>query len=305
MRVKGGDNHMKAELSMGPILFHWPADKMRDFYFKIADEAPVDTVYIGEVVCSKRAPFFEKHYTEVAERLQKAGKKVVFSTLAEVMIKRERNMTESMCALDDFPVEVNDAAALYHLRGKPHHIGLFLNTYNEDAMGYMAQNGATHFTLPPELPAKSLAVLGAKAKELGVSLEVQVYGRLPLALSARCYHARSHGRVKDNCQFICEEDPDGMELKTLDDKPFLTVNGIQTLSYHCLNLAQEMDEMQNAGINTFRLSPQDYDMANIARIFRSVLDHELSPEEATVQLEQTGLSVPFANGFYYGDTGHK
>ncbi|MCB1784587.1 MAG: U32 family peptidase, partial [Alphaproteobacteria bacterium] len=77
-----------AQLTMGPILFHWPADKKRDFYFRIADEAPVDTVYIGEVVCSKRAPFFEAHCDEVAERLTKAGKKVVFSSLAEIMIPR-------------------------------------------------------------------------------------------------------------------------------------------------------------------------------------------------------------------------
>ena len=50
---------MTAELTLGPILFHWPADKKRDFYFQIADESPVDTVYIGEVICSKRSPFFE------------------------------------------------------------------------------------------------------------------------------------------------------------------------------------------------------------------------------------------------------
>ncbi len=307
MKAKGGDKEkrMKAELTIGPLLFHWPAEQKRDFYFRIADEAPVDTVYLGEVICSKRAPFFEKHYSEVAERLQRAGKKVVFSTLAEIMTKRERKMTEDMCALDDVTVEANDAAALYHLRGKPHHIGLFLNTYNEDTLTYMAQNGATHFTLPPELPAQSLAVLGVKAKELNVSLEVQVYGRLPLALSARCYHARAHGRVKDNCQFICEKDPDGMELKTLNDKPFLVINGIQTLSYRCLNLMQEMEEMQNAGINAFRLSPQNHDMVDTVRMFRDVLDYKRTPEDAIMQLEEIGMSTSFANGFYHGNTGHK
>lgn len=48
----------KAELTMGPVLFHWPVETLRDFYFHIADEAPVDNVCLGEVVCHKRAPFF-------------------------------------------------------------------------------------------------------------------------------------------------------------------------------------------------------------------------------------------------------
>ncbi len=296
---------MKAELTIGPILFHWPAEQKRDFYFKIADEAPVDTVYIGEVICSKRAPFFEKHYAEISERLKKGGKKVIFSSLAEIMIKRERKMTEDLCALDGFPVEANDSAALYHLRGKPHHIGPFMNIYNEDTLEFLAARGATHFTLPPELPATALDVLGQKAKTLGVTLEVQVYGRLPLALSARCYHARSHGRVKDNCQLICENDPDGMVLETLEGEKFLTINGIQTLSYGCLNLMQEMEEIQNRGVNIFRLSPHSHDMVQTAKLFRAVLDRESSSAEASAELKDIGLSVPFANGFYHGEEGYK
>jgi collagenase-like PrtC family protease len=153
MRPSGGDNVMQGKLTIGPILFHWPADKKRDFYFRIADEAPVDTVYLGEVVCSKRSPFFEDHYAEVAERLVNAEKTVVFSSLAEVMIPRERKMTEGVCTLDDFEVEANDSSALYHLRGRPHRVGQYFNTYNEEALSHLAGNGATHVCLPAELPA--------------------------------------------------------------------------------------------------------------------------------------------------------
>ena len=45
-------------LTLGPILFNWKPERRRDFYFRIADEAPIDCVYLGEVVCSKREPFF-------------------------------------------------------------------------------------------------------------------------------------------------------------------------------------------------------------------------------------------------------
>ncbi len=43
---------MTATLSLGPVLFNWDAEDKRDFYFRIADEALLDAVYVGEVVCS-------------------------------------------------------------------------------------------------------------------------------------------------------------------------------------------------------------------------------------------------------------
>ena len=39
----------KSELTLGPLLFNWQPEAWRDFYFRIADEAPVTTVYLGEV----------------------------------------------------------------------------------------------------------------------------------------------------------------------------------------------------------------------------------------------------------------
>lgn len=295
---------MTYKLTIGPILFHWSAEKKRDFYFMIADESPVDTVYLGEVICSKRAPFFEPHYTEIAERLVQAGKNVVFSSLAEIMIPRERKMTSALADLEDFEVEANDAAALYHLRGKPHRIGQYFNAYNEETLVYLAKRGATHITLPAELPHSSLRILGQAAKAHDIDLEVQVYGRVGLALSARCYHARAHGRMKDNCQFVCEEDPDGMPLKTIGGQNFLCVNGVQTLSYTCLNLIHEMAEMMEMGIHTFRLSPHDCDMVAVSRSFSDVLAGRITPEEAEGQIIESGLNVPHSNGFYHGRGGY-
>jgi len=296
---------MKSQLTIAPILFHWSAEQKLDFYARIADEAPVDVVYLGEVVCSKRTPFFEKHYDEVAERLTRAGKTVVFSTLAEVMLKRERNMIAGFCELEDYELEVNDSSALWHLEDKPYRVGSLMNVYNEDTMAYLAGKGATHFSLPSELPRDSVAILAARAKELGVTTEVQVFGRVSLALSARCYHARAHGRIKDNCQFVCEEDPDGMPLNTLEKEEFLTVNGIQTLSHTYLNLLVELDDMKNIGVTHFRLVPHTQDMVAVANIFREALDNTASAEESGEKLTALGIPAPFSNGFWHGQPGHQ
>lgn len=301
---EAGEQHPK--LSLGPILFHWSAETKRDFYFAVADELPIDTVYIGEVVCSKRAPFFERYYPDVIERLTRAGKTVVVSSLAEVMTRREREMTAALATINDVEVEVNDVSALYFLRNRPHRVGPYVNVYNERTLSHLAAAGATHFCLPAEVDEPVISALAAAASSEGARIEVHVYGRIGLALSARCYHARAHGRVKDNCQYVCEGEPDGMVISTLDGTPFLAVNGVQTLSYKCLNMAQEIPSLLEMGVDSFRLSPHSHDMRPVVGAFRELLDGRISARDALALMNEASLlDAPFANGFYHGTEGHQ
>ena len=91
----------------------------------------------------------------------------------------------------------------------------------------MGTIGARNVCLPTEMPGTAIQALCDSGRDTGATIEVQVFGRISLALSARCYHARAHGRTKDNCLFVCEKDADGLTLRTLDDRPFLAINGIQ------------------------------------------------------------------------------
>ncbi|WP_150523981.1 ubiquinone anaerobic biosynthesis protein UbiV [Roseibium sediminis] len=295
---------MTCNLTLGPILFHWPAENKLDFYSRIADEAPIDTVYLGEVICSKRAPFFEQHYSAVVERLERGGKKVVFSSLCEVVLKRERKAIEEFCSFGSHEIEINNSSALLHIDGRPHRIGPMMNIYNEETMAHLASRGASHFVLPVELPRASTEILVARGRELGTGIEIQVFGRASLAVSARCYHARAHGRTKDNCQFVCEEDLDGMPLRTLEGKPFLAINGIQTLSQTYLNYITEFQELITAGITDFRLSPHTCDMVLVAENFKAVLDGRKDPAEADAALTLMMGDSAFSNGFWYGRPGH-
>ena len=295
----------QSELTLGPVLFNWQPERWRDFYFRIADEAPVTAVYLGEVVCFKRAPLFDDYLDAVAARLAAAGKTVVRSTLAEVMSKQERQLVEDVCAEETAPVEANDGSALLRLRGRPHCVGPFINVYNERTLAVLAGNGARNVCLPPEMPAGAIRALAGEAAKLGVMTEVQVFGRIGLALSARCYHARAHGRSKDSCQFICNVDPDGMALRTLEDKPFLTVNGIQTLSHDYLNLIGELAELQDMGVTRFRLSPHSCEMVAVANVFRGVLDRRIDAAEAGARLDALKIEAPFSNGFYHGEPGYR
>ncbi len=294
----------KSELTLGPVLFNWQPETWRDFYFRIADEAPVSTVYLGEVICFKRAPLFDEYLRRGgrAARGRRQDRRALDAGRGDVQAGTpdDRRRLRRPTAM----VEANDGSALLRLRGRPHHAGPFINVYNERTLAVLAGNGVRNVCLPPEMPATAIRALSAEAAKLGVMTEVQVFGRVGLALSARCYHARAHGRTKDTCQFICNVDPDGMTLRTLEDKPFLTVNGIQTMSHDYLNLAGELADLRDMGVGRFRLSPHSCDMVAVAKIFRDALDRGIDAAEAGARLDALQLGAPFSNGFYHGKRGH-
>jgi len=300
---------MRGALTLGPLLFNWPAPERRDFYFRIADEAPVDAVCLGEVVCGKRTPFFAADLPAIAERLRRAGKQVVWSTMVLVVGGRDEESVRAVRAAANGLtngqrgdlVEANDFGAIALLAGMPHAVGPFVNVYNEGTLHHLATGGAQRVALPFELPAESIRALAAGAG--AVELEVQVFGRTPLAISARCYHARAHGRGKNTCDFVCDVDPDGLAVETLDGRPFLAINGTQTLSHAIGCLVHEIPALKRMGIGRFRLSPQRIDMVAVSRIFRTVLDGRIEGAEAALQLAELAPFAPFANGFFHGREG--
>lgn len=291
------------QLTLGPILGNWPADRFADFYARIADEADIDRVVIGEVVCSKRLPFFADRIAPAAERLAAAGKQVVFASLGLVTLPRERRQARDATELGG-PVEINDLTMLRYLApGQPFTVGPLVNVYNEGTLGFLAARGALSVCLPPELPLASIATLARAAPSTGADIEVWGFGRVPLAISGRCYHARIHGLAKDSCQFVCAQDPDGLEVDTLDGEPFLAANGVQTLSFTCADALGAVDALAAAGVARLRLSPQSCDMVAVARIFRDRCAGRIDPADATTRLSALLPSMPLSNGFMLGPVG--
>ncbi len=289
------------QLTLGPVLFNWRPEIWRDFYFRIADEAPVDVVALGEVVCSKRTPFFAGDMPAVIERLARAGKTVLLASYALVIHERERRQMVELAAVEDCLVEANDITCLRHLDGRPHSIGPLVNVYNEATARYFAARGADRICLPPELPLSSIAAVAAAMPE--VITEIFAFGRLPLAISARCYHARLHKLTKDGCRFVCAEDPDGLDVETLDAENFLALNGVQTMSHVCANLVGDLAPLAAAGVRALRLSPHNCDMVTVASIFRDVLAGRIGARDAHERLARQVPGMTFENGFIHGAPG--
>jgi len=286
-------------LTLGPILFNWKPERRRDFYFRIADEAPVDCVYLGEVVCSKREPFFVDDLPEIADRLAAAGKEVVYSTLALVTTDREMDEIRARCG-EKLRIEANDVASINLLAGAPFVSGPFINTFNEATIDFLVARGATRIGLPVELSAAAIATL---ARRNPVETEALVFGRQGLSLSMRCYHARAYGLHKDSCQFVCELDPDGLPADQLDGKPLLVVNGTQTLSHGYAAAFADLAPLAAAGVSHFRLSPQTTDMVKVATLFRATLDGGVAPDEAQAELAALIAPTPVIDGYMRGRAG--
>ena len=291
----------RIEITLGPLFFHWPAARIRDTYAYLADEAPIDRVYLGEVICGKRSPRIAEALAEAAERLERSGKAVVWSTLALPATPRELRAAGELTAGGDL-VEINDLSALAQRpAGAPFVGGPFLNIYNESAAGELVRRGCVRLCANVELSLAALAAIGAGCP--GLELELFAYGRLPLALSGRCYHARTYGRHKDACQFVCEQDPDGFGVRTIEKEPFLAVNGIQTLSYGVHLADAPVRRLREAGVTALRISPQTGDMAAVARAFRRFADEAIGEAELRRAVLATSPPGPIVNGYLAGAAG--
>ncbi|HEX8012056.1 MAG TPA: U32 family peptidase [Casimicrobiaceae bacterium] len=289
------------KLALGPVLYYWPRERLDAFYREIA-AAPVDIVYLGEVVCSRRHEYRFADWLTVAERLAAAGKEVVLSTQALLESESDLKALRAIAGNGRFTVEANDMAAVHLLADRVRFVaGPHINVYNAQTLELLASLGAARWVPPVELPAASLAAI-LKQCRADIATELFGYGRLPLAFSSRCFTARHYKLPKDACEFRCLAHPDGFELATREGREFLVLNGIQTQSYRVHNLLDVLPAIRALPVEGLRVSPQSERMGEVLGIVRSALDGEMAPEAALSELRALS-PAPACNGFWHGRPG--
>lgn len=289
------------KLAVGPVLYYWRVEQLFAFYEEVS-AAPVDIVYLGETVCSRRHSLRLPDWLALAQRLTAAGKEVILSTQCLVESESDLKALRRLASNGRFLVEANDMAAVKLLAGRGSFVaGAHLNVYNPATLAVLAELGAVRFVAPVEMSREALAALQAE-RPAGVATETWVYGRLPLAFSARCFTARYYNVQKDDCRFRCLDHPEGLLLRTQEGKPFLTLNGVQTLSAQVLNLLPALDELRTLGVDVVRVSPQTQHTGRILEVFRAALEGSLDTPAALAALEPLMPAAP-CDGYWRGGAG--
>ena len=290
-----------ARLSLGPLLYYWPRQQTFDFYDEIANST-VDVVYLGETVCARRHELDASDWLTIGQKLQAAGKEVVYSS--QVLLESESDIRRLKSLFNNNKyIEANDMSAvnLATEASLAFVAGMTLNLYNESALALMAKKGAIRCVAPVELNSAQLGYL-VRAVASTLETEVFAFGRMPLAYSARCFSARHINRQKDSCQFVCLDTPQGLDVYTQDNEPFLTLNGIQTQSVKSCDLLADIPLLLDLGVNVLRISPQAQHTPAIIELFRAVLDNKIEPQEAFNRANSLRLAAA-CNGYLHDKAG--
>lgn len=249
------------QYALGPVLWYWPTDTLEDFYQQAA-RSSADIIYLGEAVCSKRRATPYARWMALARELAASGKQVVLSTLALLQSPSELKELQRYVENGEFLIEANDIgtvnmAAERHL---PFVAGPTLNVYNADTLQLLVKEGMMRWCMPVEMSRDWLLQLLEQCETRGIrqqfEVEVLGYGHLPLALSARCFTARSENRAKDDCETCCINYPTGRRVNSQEGQQVFVLNGIQTMSGYCYNLGNDLAGMRGQ-VDCIRLSPQD------------------------------------------------
>lgn len=286
------------KLSLGPVLFYWSRDALFDFYAQAA-EMPVDIIYLGETVCSKRRSLRSSDWLDIATELSdNTDKEIILSTLALLEAESELKTLRRLCENGRFMVEANDIGAVQILtqRQLPFVTGPSVNIYNPATLKLLAAKGLKRWMLPIELSKETLRQMQSQRPQ-GLETEVFCYGRMPLTLSARCFTARSHNLPKDDCQYKCIDYPDGRLLATQEGEPFLALNGIQTVSAKTCNLLPEIPLLRELKVDVLRISPQSTFTRQIVDAFHQSLNGSA--------IKDLGKYMPLGpcDGYWHGSSG--
>lgn len=288
-------------IALGPLTYYWPRERVLAFY----DEAlkwPVDTVYLGETVCARRHELRLADWLEIAQKAVDAGKEAVVCTYELIENDADLRVMRSVVDNGRFHVEANDMGAVRLLSGRvPFVAGPFLNVYNAATLELLAECGAKRWVPPVELSGAGLREVLANTTA-PVETELFAFGRLPLAVSARCFTARYHNLTKDHCAYRCIDDPEGLPLTTQDGEAFLVLNGVQTQSARVHSIMPWLGDALAIGVDALRLSPQPNGMEQVVRTFAAAAHGELAPHAAQERLAGV-VTAGFCDGYWHGKPG--
>jgi len=299
-------NNFKPEtrISVAAVPYFWEKKDYQDFYRKLND-LPVDIVYLGETVCSKRRSMKLNDWLDIAEVLSASGKQVVLSSMTLLEAESEVAYLQKITGQKDYLIEANDVAAvqLANSEGNQFVAGSAINLYNLASLRLLNKLGLKRWVVPVELGKDDLAPMIDYAKENQIEIEYQIFGRMPLAYSARCFTARHHQLSKDNCQLKCQKYHQGLRVNTQEGEGFVQINGIQTQSAKVSNLIDQTASLIDGGVSILRVVPVS--AADTLQVVGQIVQRIKQKVNGSFEPTLLENEYQFCNGYWFQIEGMK
>ena len=186
------------------------------------------------------------------------------------------------------------------------HVSTQANCMNYQTARVYADLGARRIVLARELSVEDIARLRAKL-DPSVELEAFVHGAMCMAYSGRCLmsafmtgRSGNRGECAQSCRwtYALQEQKRPGEYFDVEE----TENGSMILSSHDLCCIDMLDELRDAGIDSFKIEGRmktAYYVATVVNAYRRAMDKTMPMEDCRHELECI-QHRPYADGFYHG-----
>ncbi len=281
------------DISIGPILYNWSKNKIKNFYKNISKKG-VSKIYFGELTCINKG-FSIDEIMEIGEMVKKEGKEFIISTPPLIKSKEEIEYLKMLLKLP-FPLEMNSFAPLSLSIKSDLIAGVYLSIYNPYSAGYLKSLGFKRIVIPFELSKEDIKFMD------GIDLEIYAYGILPIGISWRCYTLRI---LRSNrCFRQCLNYPDGIPVNSIDGNSIFIINGKVILTNKNLSLLEYINELRDTGISTIRISPQMDRNEELVDVFIEVVSGKMKIDRALDILNDIKDRELF-NGWYLGNIAYE
>ena len=278
-----------------------------------------DAVYIGGELLqlrAQKAAFDRAALTSAAETVHTAGKKLYVTVNSFMRTDETAALAEYSRFLYDAGADaaiVSDLGALDTIKKNapslPVHISTQANCCNAAAARVYYNLGAERIVLAREMTVPQIRELRENTPE-ALELEAFVHGAMCMAYSGRCLissYLNGRSGNRGECTQPCRWSYYLMEEKRPGEYFKLEENGGASaiLSSHDLNCIDFIDELADAGVDSFQIEGRmktAYYVATVVNAYRRRIDGTADLSLLHRELDSVSHR-PFSSGFYHGALG--
>ncbi len=283
---------------------------------KTAIRFGADAVYIGGEFLQLRARsagFSLENMQQAASIVHSAGKRlyVTVNALAHSNELNEvKNYAVKLKEIGADAAIVSDLGVLDVMHKACPQLELHISTQAScqnyaSALAYY-HHGAKRIVLAREMNLEDIREMKSNIPE-DLELEAFVHGAMCMAVSGRCIlssallgRSANRGSCAQPCRwnyYLVEETRPNQYLPIEED------GATSILSSRDLNCIAFLDELQNAGVRSFKIEGRmktEYYVAVVTNAYRHAIDHSASIDQLQHELE-TISHRPYTSGFYYNE----